>query len=205
MVLDPALERARGRARSAVLRVWVSAAAAVAECFRFKLYHRTSEACQLDMLVLARTTAPFLHGESPWWPPEVTMAGPIHALASALHHQTFYVIPEDVHQKLLMSDDTRWCQSTDREWEWCGGPQVSYFQDEYFKEGELFPVKYVDFYNLKLPLPHDPWASLNRTYGVECGHLAKLSEHGGIIFDTRLPENAHLREPANVTLLQPLK
>lgn len=169
--------------------------------FGFKLYHRTSEACQLDVLVLAQTTAPFLHGETPWWPPEVTLAGPIHALASALHQQLFFVIPEDVHMKLLMGDKSRWCKSAGQEWEWCGGPQVSYFQDEYFKRDELFPPRYIDFYNLRLPIPKDPWSSLNRTYGTKCGHIARLSEHGSIEFDMRLPENAHLREPANITVL----
>eukprot|EP00658_Telonema_sp_P-2_P030232 TRINITY_DN22870_c0_g1_i1.p1 TRINITY_DN22870_c0_g1~~TRINITY_DN22870_c0_g1_i1.p1 ORF type:complete len:326 (+),score=49.87 TRINITY_DN22870_c0_g1_i1:79-1056(+) len=166
--------------------------------FGFKLYHRGSEACQLDVLVLAQSSAPFIHGETAWWPPQI-VAQLIHAMASLVWQQTFWVIPEDVDHKLLMHNSSRWCQQS--EWSWCGGPAVSYFQGEYFLEHELFPVRFVDFYNLKLPIPHDPWASLNRTYGTRCGYIARLSEHGSIEFDMRLPENAHLREPANVSLL----
>ena len=81
---------------------------------------------------------------------------------------------------------------------------MSYFQGEYLLEDELFPIQYVDFYNLKLPIPNQAWQSLERTYGTRCRYIARLSEHGSIEFDTRLKENMHLIEPANVTLLSVL-
>ena len=39
--------------------------------FGFKLYHRANSACEMDILVLARSTAPFMHGETNLWPPWV--------------------------------------------------------------------------------------------------------------------------------------
>jgi hypothetical protein len=169
--------------------------------YRFKLYHRHSDACQLDVLVLAQSSAPFMHGEAPLWPPQILLAQPVHALETLMNQgESFFAIPEDVHNKLLMSDDARWCKAAG-EWSWCGGPPVSYFQDEYFIEKELFPVKWVNFYDFEVPLPADPWSSLNRTYGPRCSYIARLSEHGSIEFDTRLAPNAHLNLPASVQLV----
>ena len=36
--------------------------------FGFKLFHRKSDACELDVLVLSASDAPYMHGETPLWP-----------------------------------------------------------------------------------------------------------------------------------------
>ena len=105
-------------------------------------------------------------------------------------HHHYYVIPEDVHAKSLMADDSRWCEegtagppagvAAGREgggpWAWCGGPPLSYFHKEYFAPGELFPLGSRRFYDLRLPVPNHPWALLRRAYGGDCGHIARLNE-----------------------------
>ena len=53
-------------------------------------------------------------------------------------------------------------------WAWCGGPHLSFFQAEFFAHGELFPLRRRAFYDLRLPVPAEPWALLNRTYGADC-------------------------------------
>jgi hypothetical protein len=139
--------------------------------FGFKLYHRASTTCELDVLVLGRSPAPYMHGETLLWPPwGVLAARPWHLLASRiLYDGLYYVIPEDVSEKLLMSDPARWCggaagraaggsrgemgapgAGASGEWEWCGGPPLSFFQGEYFKEAELFPAKKLQFYDLQV-------------------------------------------------------
>ena len=115
-----------------------------------------------------------------------------------------FVIPEDVYRKDLMADHvSRWCsvepQQHAAEWTWCGGPPLSYFQDEYAYAHELFPPRWIRWYDVDLPIPNEPWAMLNRTYGRECGFVARMNEHGDAgPFDLRLPEHAHLRRPAAV-------
>ena len=156
--------------------------------FGFKLFHRRSGACELDVLVLAATSAPFMHGETLLWPPwGLLLAAPWHALSAAgllaaaaitelLRPQhdraddSYYVIPEDLWRKSLMADDARWCQpggghAAWEAWSWCGGPPLSFFHAEYFAPGELFPTRTVSFHGLRLPVPNAPWALLNRTYG----------------------------------------
>ena len=195
--------------------------------FGFKLYHRRRRACELDVLVLGATTAPYQHGETAWWPPACTWwSGPVHAAWSAFlarpssrRARRYFVIPEDVVDKLSMASDghARWCdrrtgqrasstralggRSSSRawadEWVWCGAP-LSYFQDEYFEEAELFPARRIRMYDLSVPVPREPWALLNRTYGRACAHVAHLNEHGGVEADLRLRQFARLRRPARV-------
>ena len=93
------------------------------------------------------------------------------------------------------SGDSKW----EAEWTWCGGPALSYFQDEYLTAAELFPTRVVRFYDLELPVPREPWALLNRTYGRDCAYMARLNEHGGVTADLRRPEHARLSLPAPVT------
>ena len=88
---------------------------AVLGCFGFKLFHRRSVACELDVLVLAAASAPYMHGETRLWPPWGTLlATPYHALASAWHRISaapgsdgggpHFVLAEDVARKQLMAD-----------------------------------------------------------------------------------------------------
>lgn len=58
----------------------------------------------------------------------------------------------------------------------------------------MYPTRY----DLRLPVPHAPWALLNRTYGASCGHTARIDEHGGVAVNLRLRRYAHLRRPAQV-------
>ena len=60
------------------------------------------------------------------------------------------------------------------------------------------PTMYPTRYDLRLPVPHAPWALLNRTYGASCGHTARIDEHGGVAVNLRLRRYAHLRRPARV-------
>ena len=182
------------------------------ECcaFGFKLFHRLSNACELDILVLGASHAPYMHGETPLWPPwSVLLARPVQALSTvwlcitaaitiaADNPSPYYVIPEDVWRKSLMNDVSRWCARTDAPWSWCG-PPLSFFHAEYFAPGDLFPVQHVRFHGLRLPVPQRSWALLNRTYGHDCAYRARLNEHADAMADLRLAEFAHLTEPARV-------
>ncbi|KAL1524933.1 hypothetical protein AB1Y20_019810 [Prymnesium parvum] len=190
--------------------------------FGFKLFHR-QRGCELDVLVLALSDAPFGHGELPWWPPWSTVfAWPAHRI-SALCRRVWrryvgagdgdaaqggegavFVIPEDIYHKDLMAESvTRWCSSEPlelaSEWSWCGGPALSYFQSEYMYVHEFFPLRWIQWYDLKLPIPRRPWDILNRTYGADCAYIAWMNEHGHAgPFDLRLSQYTHLRQPAAV-------
>jgi LicD family len=187
----------------------------------FKLYHRHSSACELDVLVLAATHAPFMHGETPLWPIwSLPLARLYHQLAVAWRRLSsaddrggaYFVIPEDVSRKSLMSDASRWCEmhaldegkgvpAKPSELAWCGAP-LSFFQDEYFAPGELFPTGRVRFHELHVAIPHAPWALLNRTYGHDVAYIARLNEHAGARADLRLAEYRRLLAPAQVRRLQ---
>ena len=180
----------------------------------FKLYHRRSSACELDVLVLALSDAPLMHGETALWPIWAPPLAPLWRwLAASWLRGRYYVIVDDVYRKRLMADDGRWCDAartlgggaaaavraeTDGEWAWCGGPHLSFFQDEYFAHGELFPLRRRAFYDLRLPVPHDPWALLNRTYGADCAVVARMNEHDDAEADLRRPEFRYLTRPARV-------
>ena len=180
----------------------------------FKLYHRHSHVCELDVLVLAATHAPFMHGETPLWPFWAPLlARPYHWLAVAWRRAVsrdegggaYFVIPEDVSRKSIMSDGAPWCllppldvgAQDEPEWAWCGAP-LSFFQDEYFSPGELFPLSRRRFHDLHVTVPNTPWALLNRTYGHDVAYIARLNEHAGARADLRLVENRHLLVPASV-------
>lgn len=168
--------------------------------FGFKLFHRTSAACELDVLVLAAAPAPFAHGETRWWPPWAPYTA--HSwqwAASRWYRRRFYVIPEDIDRKALLVDAARWCRD-DAEWAWCGGPPLSYFQDEYFEEEELFPARVLRFYDVDVRVPRLPWALLERAYGAHCRHIARVDEHGGGEVDLRDPAHARFLQPAAVRL-----
>ena len=179
--------------------------------FGFKLFHRKSDACELDVLVLSATDAPYMHGETPLWPLwGPLLARPWHWLSAAWLRATtsqeaassssrYHVLPEDVWRKSLMADPTRWCDDKEGDaFAWCGGPPLSFFHAEYFGPGELYPLRRIAFHGLKLPVPNNPWALLNRTYGADCAYKARLNEHRDAVADLRLAENAHLRKPARV-------
>jgi hypothetical protein len=87
------------------------------------------------------------------------------------------------------------------EWSWCGGPPLSYFQDEYLTGAELFPVREVRFHGIRAPVPRDGWPALRRAYGQSVGYKARIDEHGGVWADLREPEHARLRRPASVRRL----
>ena len=189
--------------------------------FGFKLYHRRTDACELDVLVLAASPSSWMHGETWLWPPwGPLLAAPYQWLllrwrrlgggipsrgyddgaADAGHDH--YVIPEDVRRKVLMADDGRWCDAGGKdEWAWCGGPPLSFFHAEFFAPGDLFPFRARRFHGLQLPVPNRPWALLRRTYGKDCEHMARLNEHRGAVADLRTPEHAGLRKPAAVRRL----
>jgi hypothetical protein len=200
--------------------------------FGYKLFHRRSDACELDVLVLAAAEAPFMHGETILWPPwgiflaraynklmavSLSMAdalltrdgGTLQGGAAGASGR-FYVIPEDVYRKSLMADETRWCDEKEADNDdrnggesssrrvWCGGPPLSFFHAEYFAPGDLFPLHMAPFYDLQLPVPHRPWALLNRTYGHECAYIARINEHSDAVADLRRPQHSHLLKPAPV-------
>lgn len=183
----------------------------------FKVYHQHTTSCELDVLVLAAAQAPFMHGESWYWPIwGLAFAAPYYwasAWWQRAHRggeaQTFYVIPQDVVRGSLMSDDSRWCRPAPRanadgthtEWIWCGAPPLSFFQDEYFAAGELFPTGHRRFGGVRVRVPRAPWAVLNRTYGDDCAYMARLNEFSGARADLRRPENARLLAPAKVEQL----
>ena len=155
-----------------------------------------------------------MHGETPLWPVWAPPLAPLWRwLAASWLRGRYYVIVDDVYRKRLMADDGRWCDAartlgggaaaavraeTDGEWAWCGGPHLSFFQDEYFAHGELFPLRRRAFYDLRLPVPHDPWALLNRTYGADCAVVARMNEHDDAEADLRRPEFRYLTRPARV-------
>ena len=64
--------------------------------------------------------------------------------------------------------------------------------------GELFPLRRRAFYDLRIPVPHDPWALLNRTYGADCAVVARMNEHDDAEADLRRPEFRYLTRPARV-------
>ncbi|KAJ8598539.1 hypothetical protein CTAYLR_001343 [Chrysophaeum taylorii] len=161
--------------------------------FGFKLFHRFDSACELDVLVLANASyAPWVHAETPLWPPWGLPAAKI-ADNIFRDDSSFLVIPEDVWTKQLCADRSRWGEAN----VW-NGPRVSYFHQEYFRATEFFPIREMQIYDLRVNIPNDPWASLNRTYGKECSYVARLDEHGGARVDLRDPRYAYLRRPAPV-------
>jgi len=170
--------------------------------FGFKLFHRASDACELDVLVLAAARSPFIHGETPYWPLGASwVAAPAYSLATWWHGgRKFHVIPEDVLGKRVMHSGAPWCNQTGGEWVWCGAP-LSYFEHEYFIEGELFPTRTIRMYDLEVHVPRQPWAVLTRAYGERSHYIARLDEHGGIEADLRRPEHASLLQPARVRTL----
>ncbi len=172
--------------------------------FGVKLFHKRSSACELDVLVLAPSHSRWLYGDTWLWPPGAAWVAP--AVAWAASHfgsgAAYFVIPEDVSNKTLMAQRSRWCvRGAGAEWEWCGGPPVSFFSDEYFAASELFPLSTVRMYDFEASVAREPWGLLNRTYGRRCGRVARLDEHGGIEVDLREEANRHLLEAATVSLV----
>ena len=170
-----------------------------------------STQCELDVLVLSLSDAPLMHGETarwPFWAP--WLAAPFHALARASSGGRYWVIPEDVHRKTLMRDDALWCPRERGEWEWCGGPPLSFFHAEYFREFELFPTQQVRMHGLTLERPRMPWRLLRRAYGPSCRHIARLDPSPGhrwrrsVELDLRRPANARFKRPASVRMRGPL-
>ena len=179
--------------------------------FAAQVFHATSDACELDVLVLARSDyAPWAHGElwkwgdpTPWPPMTATLAALKDAVAawdSRKERPSFLVIPEDVTWANLLFDPARWNRTKKGDWTWPEA-HVSYFQDEYFLDSEFEPFSNLRLYDdFDVNIPNDPWASLNRTYGPTCSYMARVDEHGGVLADLRKPEHAKLREPAPVAL-----
>lgn len=177
--------------------------------FGFKLYNRLSDACELDVLVLVAADAPYMHGETPFWPPWAPfLASPYHRTAATWYRAraqgrgSYYVVAEDTVHKALMTGSDRWCNNGTSdftsEWAWCGGPPLSFFHAEYFAPGELFPIVFVRFHGLRLPVPHRPWGLLHRAYGHDCAYVARLNELAGATADLRRSEHARLRAPAAI-------
>ena len=52
------------------------------------------------------------------------------------------------------------------------GPAVSYFQDEYVEQDELFPIRTMGMYDLELPIPNKPVPQA-------CARAAKEEQGGG--------------------------
>ena len=168
------------------------------ECcgFGYKAFHATSTACELDVLVLAAASyAPWTHGKRfGWtsWPPLPRLVAKFAHVAGPLD---YLVIPEDVDRGNLLQGDR---------WDAAGrfrGPEVAFFQDEYFGPGEFLPREALAMYDLDVFIPHDAWASLNRTYGPSCSYTARVDEHGGVYVDLRRPEHAHLKRPADIAIV----
>ena len=104
------------------------------ECcgFGYKAFHATSTACELDVLVLAAASyAPWTHGKRfGWtsWPPFPRLVAKFAHVAGPLD---YLVIPEDIDRGNLLQGDR---------WDAAGrfrGPEVAFFQDEYFGPGEF--------------------------------------------------------------------
>mgnify|MGYP006949189021 FL=1 len=155
------------------------------------------------MLVLAPSHSRWLYGDTWLWPPGAAWVAPAVAWAASRFGSdaAYFVIPEDVSNKTLMAQRSRWCVRGAGEWEWCGGPPVSFFSDEYFAAGELFPLGTVRIYDFEASVAREPWGLLNRTYGRRCGYVARLDEHGGIAAALRAEANRHLSEAAPVSLV----
>ncbi len=182
--------------------------------FGFKLFHRQSDVCDLDVLVLAASTAPYAHGETRTWPVWGPAWAPVWLGAASAWlsltagtsaaadtngtYQGYWVIPEDIDDKCLMGSKRRWCAASG-EWAWCGGPPLSFFQDEYFAPGELYPTSSQRVYDASLRIPAEPWALLERAYGSEVRHVARVDEHGGARVDLRDAANARFKAPAKVS------
>ena len=169
-----------------------------AECcgFGYKAFHASSKACELDVLVLAASSyAPWTHGKRFGW----TSWPPFPRVVAAFSHEAgpldYLVIPEDIDRGNLLRGD-RW--DADGRFR---GPEVAFFQDEYFGPGEFLPRGALAMYDLDVFIPHDAWASLNRTYGPSCGYTARVDEHGGVYVDLRRPEHAHLKRPAEISIV----
>ena len=104
------------------------------ECcgFGYKAFHATSTACELDVLVLAAASyAPWTHGKRFGW----TSWPPFPRVVAKFAHEAgpldYLVIPEDVDRGNLLQGDR---------WDAAGrfrGPEVAFFQDEYFGPGEF--------------------------------------------------------------------
>jgi len=73
---------------------------------------------------------------------------------------------------------------------------LSFFQSEYMYLSEFFPRRWIRMYDLDVPIPYEPWAVLNRTYGLDCAYVARMNEHGGVMADLRSQENTRLTRPA---------
>ena len=168
------------------------------ECcgFGYKAFHASSTACELDVLVLAAASyAPWTHGKRFGW----TSWPPFPRVVAKFAHEAgpldYLVIPEDIDRGNLLQGDR---------WDAAGrfrGPEVAFFQDEYFGPGEFSPREALPMYDLDVFVPHDAWASLNRTYGPSCSYTARVDEHGGVYVDLRRPEHAHLKRPAEITIV----
>ena len=186
--------------------------------FGFKLYHATRDpACELDVLVLGLATyAPWTHaahagpglGEKKnTWPPKpleiARLKDRIVATDTRVYPPSFFVIPEDIAFGTIMGDPGRWDRrgGGSDDWAW-NESSVSFFQDEWFAVEEFEPFKTLRLYDdFDANIPNDAWASLKRTYGNDADRVARLDEHGGVRLDLRLPENAHLKAPAPIALV----
>ena len=174
--------------------------------FGYKAFHAASRACELDVLVLAASaSAPWTHGARAggWtaWPPLPRLVAALRAArARGGPPWDHLVIPEDVDRGNLLAGD-RWDDaSAVPEWRF-RGPEISFFQDEYFRPGEFEPRRTVRAYDVDVFVPRDPWASLNRTYGPACAYTARVDDHGGVYVDLRLPEHSHLKRPADIEVV----
>lgn len=163
--------------------------------FGFKIFHRDDRAsCELDVLVLAASSyAPWVHGETPTWPPWALPAAFVKDYFYSNPSPQYLVIPEDVRHKNLLGERSWWKGDVFR-----GGPRVSYFHKEYFEMSEFYPIRSIPFYDFHVQIPNDPWASLNRTYGPTCAFVARVDEHGGASYDLRDPRYSHLNKPAYI-------
>ena len=167
--------------------------------FGFKLFHAGSSRCELDVLVLAETTyAPWAHGKHRLWPPWGPALAALNDVVrrdpTTTKRNKFLVIPEDVDQKMLCADSSRW---TEDNASWAGGPNLAYFHNEYFSSSEFLPIHQRSMYDLAVNIPNDPWASLRRTYGPDCAHTARIDDLG-ISVDLRDPSYGHLRRPVDI-------
>ena len=180
-------------------RGFVDKAGAACCGFGYKAFHASSGACELDVLVLvASTYAPWAHGQRlsyGTWPPLPRLVA---ALQRRAGPPEYLVIPEDLDRGNLLSGG-RWDASAP-DWRF-RGPAVSLFQGEYLGPGEFAPRNIARMYDVDVFVPHNPWASLNRTYGPTCAYTARVDEHGGVYVDLRRPEHAHLKRPAEIRLV----
>ena len=126
--------------------------------FGFKLFHSETQACELDILVLAASpTAPLVHQETWLWPSPL---GPwwarLKRYMAGSRPDAFWVIPEDVANKQIMASEANW--DTTSEWSWRGAP-VSFFHSEYFAMDEFLPLETLQMYDFSVNVPANPWAS----------------------------------------------